>query len=167
MWGDHRPFDRPPSVLRLRSARSLRRLEESINLNAEPLGICLVALAGEGSGSDERAGEVGFDPVAMRLKFSSLEEMSRIQFPDDLIEFLPEHQLTVAPDEGPLYIEERVSPVEEADDKEEGMGEQQDAVAEAVWVPKADHLLSADLHWKSLHRPELRTVHAMSPVLLS
>jgi hypothetical protein len=27
--------------------------------------------------------------------------------------------------------------------------------------------LSADLRWKGLHRPELRTIHAMNPLLLS
>ena len=50
--GDHRPLDLRPAVLRLWLSRSLRRLEESINLNAEPLGICLVALAGEGGASN-------------------------------------------------------------------------------------------------------------------
>jgi hypothetical protein len=93
--------------------------------------------------------------------------MGALEFSDDLIELFSEEQLTVAAGECGLYIENRVPPVEEADDEEEGMGDQQDPVGEVIRVPKADDLLSADLRGKGLHRPEFRTIHAMSPMLVS
>ncbi len=157
--GDHRTFDRRPAVARPWWTRSLWRREERVDLSPKPFGVRLVPVPGEGGAPDGGASEVGFDPCAVDFEALSLKEVGCIQFPENLFECFPEEELAVAPGERRLYVQNRVPPVEQAHDKEKGVGEDQDPIAEVIRVPKADHLLAADLSRNGLHWSELRTIH--------
>ena len=58
-----------------------------------------------------------------------------------------------------------MSPIEEADDIEQRKGQEQDAIAEVVRVPKAHCLLAPDRSGNRFHRPELRTVHILTSLV--